>query len=204
MIEHGTVYGYTSGCRCKVCADNWRSYMRQWKAAKLADPACSHGVRVTYMAGCRCDGCRRANADYNLSRKAKLRTSERPTPHGTTDGYGSFGCRCASCVAAKRAATRAHYLEHQLSFIERNESRKAAKAKDARKVTARDIERLIGRHGGRCAYCGISPEFLEIDHVVPLKRGGRHAIGNLLPACRPCNRAKSARLLVEFRRKVAA
>lgn len=66
-------------------------------------------------------------------------------------------------------------------------------------VTERDINRLLARHDHRCAYCGTRPEKLHLDHVIPLKRGGRHSIGNLLPACQPCNSSKSARLLYPWR-----
>lgn len=37
-----------------------------------------------------------------------------------------------------------------------------------------------------------------MDHVIPLARGGRHGIGNVLPACQPCNSSKGARLLAEW------
>lgn len=48
-----------------------------------------------------------------------------------------------------------------------------------------------------CAYCG-SEENIEVDHVVPLSRGGLHSSDNLVPACRPCNRSKGARTLDEW------
>jgi 5-methylcytosine-specific restriction endonuclease McrA len=65
-------------------------------------------------------------------------------------------------------------------------------------VSLRDWNRLIGRYDGRCAYCGVKPELVHMDHIIPLKRGGRHSIGNVLPACRSCNTSKSARLLYEW------
>ena len=64
-------------------------------------------------------------------------------------------------------------------------------------VSRRDWERLIRRHGGLCAYCGDSAA-TEQDHVFPLSRGGRHTIGNVLPACKPCNSSKHNRLLIEW------
>lgn len=65
-------------------------------------------------------------------------------------------------------------------------------------VTDRDWRRLCARHENRCAYCHKSAP-LERDHVVPIDRGGQHAIGNLLPACRLCNASKGARVLTEWR-----
>ncbi|NLF19651.1 MAG: HNH endonuclease, partial [Lentisphaerae bacterium] len=32
---------------------------------------------------------------------------------------------------------------------------------------------------------------LTMDHVVPVARGGRSVKGNVVPACRACNRGKS-------------
>lgn len=51
--------------------------------------------------------------------------------------------------------------------------------------------------GGRCAYCGRSGP-LDQDHVIPLSRGGRHAIANIVPACRSCNSSKGNKFLVEW------
>lgn len=45
---------------------------------------------------------------------------------------------------------------------------------------------------GICHYCGkkFPPSELTMDHVVPLARGGTSSKGNLVPACRECNRDK--------------
>lgn len=65
-------------------------------------------------------------------------------------------------------------------------------------VSDRDWRRLCQRHGGRCYYCG-SVKPLTMDHVVPVSRGGQHSIGNLLPACGPCNATKHHRTIMEWR-----
>lgn len=52
---------------------------------------------------------------------------------------------------------------------------------------------LIKAHFGYCcAYCGIRPQRLEMDHVIPLSRGGNHTVSNVVPACGSCNRKKHA------------
>lgn len=38
----------------------------------------------------------------------------------------------------------------------------------------------------------------EMDHVIPIARGGLHCAENLRPACSPCNRRKSFKLLSEM------
>lgn len=47
-----------------------------------------------------------------------------------------------------------------------------------------------------CDYCGQPGG--EVDHIVPLTRGGLHHPQNLAPACRACNSSKGNRLLSEW------
>jgi 5-methylcytosine-specific restriction endonuclease McrA len=65
-------------------------------------------------------------------------------------------------------------------------------------ISERDWLRLVRRYRG-CAYCGAITINVELDHVVPLSKGGRHAIGNVLPACKSCNSRKNSRLLADWR-----
>ncbi len=43
---------------------------------------------------------------------------------------------------------------------------------------------------GGCAYCGTDPSSLQKDCVLPLSRGGRYTLENIVPACRSCNTSK--------------
>ena len=52
----------------------------------------------------------------------------------------------------------------------------------------REILRRFGLWGEECAYCGAHQQ--EIDHFVPLNKGGAHCIGNIVPCCRSCNASK--------------
>lgn len=44
----------------------------------------------------------------------------------------------------------------------------------------------------RCVYCGHSAPDGSVDHFIPRERGGTDLPWNLVPACGPCNRSKSA------------
>lgn len=52
----------------------------------------------------------------------------------------------------------------------------------------------------RCAYCNrpLGEGNYSMDHVVPISRGGAHSKDNVLPVCKPCNRAKHTSLLGEW------
>jgi 5-methylcytosine-specific restriction endonuclease McrA len=43
---------------------------------------------------------------------------------------------------------------------------------------------------GGCAYCGESATALQKDCLLPISRGGRYTLTNVVPACRPCNASK--------------
>lgn len=66
-------------------------------------------------------------------------------------------------------------------------------------VSERDWLRMVAIYDGCCAYCGVCDPNVHMDHVIPLVRGGRHAIGNVVPACSGCNLSKNARLLADWR-----
>lgn len=43
---------------------------------------------------------------------------------------------------------------------------------------------------GGCAYCGATGEAMQKDCVLPISRGGRYTLTNVVPACRSCNASK--------------
>ncbi|MFF3928267.1 HNH endonuclease [Streptomyces hirsutus] len=71
-------------------------------------------------------------------------------------------------------------------------------------IASKDWRKLVRHYRHRCTYCGGNDGGIHMDHVVPLSRGGRHAIGNVLPACQGCNLSKGAKLVAEWKRDDAA
>lgn len=43
---------------------------------------------------------------------------------------------------------------------------------------------------GGCAYCGAADVALQRDCVLPVSRGGRYTLSNVVPACPSCNASK--------------
>lgn len=52
----------------------------------------------------------------------------------------------------------------------------------------------------RCVYCGADDNELVMDHAIPINRTslGEHRLGNLVPACHPCNSAKGKKDFRDF------
>lgn len=60
------------------------------------------------------------------------------------------------------------------------------------------------RQGGRCHYCRerlslSGPDKFQVDHFIPLSRGGSNWPSNIVLACPGCNLAKGSKLPSEFR-----
>ncbi len=49
---------------------------------------------------------------------------------------------------------------------------------------------VIAADGGKCVYCGGAAE--QLDHVIPVSRGGPDVFGNLVSACTQCNATKGS------------
>lgn len=56
-------------------------------------------------------------------------------------------------------------------------------------LTPEQWQALQAEWGG-CAYCRATDINLERDCVLPISRGGRYTIANVVPACKSCNTSK--------------
>lgn len=66
----------------------------------------------------------------------------------------------------------------------------------ARKISPRTRKEVFLRDGYRCCHCGIGPTdrrnvFLEVDHIIPVARGGTASLDNLQTLCSDCNAGKA-------------
>ncbi|NBK77313.1 HNH endonuclease [bacterium D16-76] len=73
-----------------------------------------------------------------------------------------------------------------------------------RRLTQIERRTIYNLTGGRCAYCGTQIAFddMQVDHVVPLRKGGSDTMDNMLPACRSCNHYKSTLTVEQFRKAI--
>jgi 5-methylcytosine-specific restriction endonuclease McrA len=96
---------------------------------------------------------------------------------------------CRSCHGSVSISSRdrKNYNAHKRL----SEAQRRARVKTGQ-VTLRDVDRLFEILGKACLACG-STEHIQIDHIVPLSKGGLHHPTNLQPLCRKCNERKQAR-----------
>lgn len=82
--------------------------------------------------------------------------------------------------------------------------RRRARMKNAKgDHSSNDIKHLYEQQEGKCGYCGISIYWVvkrdvQIDHVVPISRGGSNSADNLVICCGICNASKHNKTLDEW------
>lgn len=109
---------------------------------------------------------------------------------------------CAVCAHAKERRLRREA-----------KSKRAASKRGCASETVSPIK-VFERDGWRCKLCGIeTPRALrglpvhnapELDHVVPLSKGGPHTYANTQCLCRSCNGWKAARTMEEVEAELLA
>lgn len=99
---------------------------------------------------------------------------------------------CAACTAAKALETKKAYRK----------KRKVAK----RAATVETVHplRVFMRDGWRCYLCGgmtdptkrgsLHPNAPEVEHIIPIAKGGEHSYANTACAHKKCNAAKSDKI----------
>lgn len=109
------------------------------------------------------------------------------------DGRKTFPAVCSACAAEGRKASA--YIAKRLS----NKTREQREQVSGAVVRKRAI---FARDKWKCQHCGIrcrldagpnSPEYPELDHVVPLAKGGLHTPENCQCLCRKCNGEKGSK-----------
>ena len=113
--------------------------------------------------------------------------------------------RCGTCGDCGKAFVERAYSTPSKWCSERCSRRVAARIRKAREHNSpghyryTDIMRQYRKQGLVCAYCRKPCDGLpDPEHVIPISRGGRNDMSNLVAACRPCNADKRDLLLTEW------
>jgi 5-methylcytosine-specific restriction endonuclease McrA len=122
------------------------------------------------------------------------------------NSYVNGGCRCGPCTVAKREYLRSQrarshegYNAYMAKYLrEHPEVRHIRRARKAG-VAHLPYKRadIFERDEGVCHICSetVDPEQWDLDHVVPISRGGGDTPENVAVSHPSCNRSKGARAL---------
>jgi 5-methylcytosine-specific restriction endonuclease McrA len=79
-----------------------------------------------------------------------------------------------------------------------NESRRQSENEVESDLSVEMWDSIRQSFDNKCAYCGVEPDSMERDHVVPLSNEGDTVPENIVPACQSCNRSKGSKSLSEW------
>lgn len=139
---------------------------------------------------------RRSKPEYAEKRRAALRVARNPE---------SDAERCREYREANREKVAQQKREYYQRVRKAKDKTEIGRFKDREKkarrravysegtITPKQWQDICARHHNCCAYCGVQPNVLEMDHVIAISKGGLHSASNIVPACKPCNSAKGAR-----------
>ena len=130
--------------------------------------------------------CSRACASWARKKGAKPRLRRQTC----------VNCGCA--IAAGKRVSSVYCTRRCRNIARAAAHRAAARGSLTLELKPKDWHRICARYLWCCFYCGRKTE-LTFDHVMPVSRGGRHSIGNVLPACGSCNSSKNNRTIMEWR-----
>ena len=82
-------------------------------------------------------------------------------------------------------------------FCDFNNIKEPEYRKEWRSVSRELSPAIFSRDDYMCTYCG-AKEYLTIDHILPLSRGGSSNKDNLTTACRSCNSRKHNKTIEEW------
>lgn len=100
----------------------------------------------------------------------------------------------------KQPMQQAIYLAAKDAVIHYPKKSKSHKSK-RKQLSDKHRFMILERDGYTCQYCGRkAPEVaLEVDHIIPVAKGGSNKPSNLITACRECNSGKRAHIIGEER-----
>lgn len=193
-----TVAGCTRELRARGwCITHWRRWYMHGDPLFTTMPNRAQGKNPELA--------RAAKARYRERHREELRAKGRAysTAHRVEHNAQRIARKTAD-PAKYTAANQRYYRENREAVNERIEAwrlqnperkrgylrqRRARLRGDAGQITVAEWQAVLTAYRHRCAYCGARGP-LEQDHVIPVARGGRHTIHNVVPACRSCNATK--------------
>lgn len=70
------------------------------------------------------------------------------------------------------------------------------------KLTEDNIKMLISQQNNKCFYCDKDLENFQIEHIIPLSKGGEHKLYNIVLSCSFCNHSKGHKSPEDFVNKI--
>lgn len=77
-----------------------------------------------------------------------------------------------------------------------------AKRRCSGEIKTSDLKSILLRQNNKCDYCGVelNEENMQLDHIIPVSKGGDNSLDNIHFVCKNCNLRKFTREEKEFKK----
>lgn len=151
--------------------------------------------------GTLCKECRRkADRKRRQENKERLGESSRKWYQENKEKMREYQRKYIEENKEKRRETQRKWRQkNKEKKREDDRKRRARKLAASGSHTADQVKARFDYYGNKCIYCGSSDD-LQIEHRIPLSRGGSDWSSNLAPACKSCNCSKGTKTEAEFKK----
>ena len=180
--------------RCQQASDLTNYYVNK-KTGKLINTCktCFHKANAEYRA---------KNASYDLQRQrayykanqVKLLSAKKVDYYENIEFYRA---QARKRTPEQRAAVNKRYFAAHPEVAKKFRTLRKAKMRNAGifTISNTEIKKLMS---SACNSCKTTNN-IQLDHIMPIARGGRHSIGNLMPLCQKCNLQKGTKTWFEYK-----
>ncbi|KFN01299.1 HNH endonuclease [Bacillus clarus] len=143
-----------------------------------------------------------SNKQENKDNQTKLCTKCQTTKQ-LEEFYGVKRSHCIECER-KEARTRMRVYNDTMrgkASQALQASRKAIKKlyiEVYNDLTLYDVLFAFAMADGECQYCGNPTGDYQLEHIVPLSKGGANTLSNITVACPACNRSKNSKNVLSW------
>lgn len=208
---------------CKMCGEGY--HPKRPERRSFCSRSCSYRFQALKKAALKrvvftvsrgiCDWCgARYNVKSSSHKFCSFECQDKERYQAVLDGYEPVTFKCAECGRTKTTEygdkSRIYCGLVCLKRAARRASKQARRARrSASMVEPVSAFKVFARDGWRCHLCGVrtlkrlrgttDDRAPELDHIVPLAKGGEHSYRNTACACRRCNIEKSDAMLGQLR-----
>lgn len=191
---------------CASCSGLFSLLKSDWRFGGTTSPPrfcskrCDGASRVTRKLAA-CAWCGKDHARRATERAARAfcstacRVAADATPGSRWSTYAPDKAMQRDYMRAYVAANRQSHNARSRAWAKANrDARNAAQAarRGRGELSRSQAREVFERCGRQCVACG-SKDQLQLDHIVPIARGGVTKEQNMQILCRPCNQSKGAR-----------